>query len=95
VGAHLDGGDVLGAWALLALKLLVVPVLTWCLLRPFIADPVILGVFVVISAMPIAAASTMLSIEYGGDEKLATRCVFLSTLLSVATLPLMVWLLLL
>jgi len=79
----------------IACKLLAAPVLTWAFLRLFVRDPVVLGVLTVIAAMPVASATTMLSIEYGGNEKLATRSVVLSTFLSVATIPLVVYLLLL
>ncbi len=81
-------------WAQLFIKLLVIPVIVWALLRLVVHNATMLGVFTVIAAMPIAAASTMLSLEHGGDEKLASRGVFLSTLLSVFTIPLVVWLLL-
>jgi predicted permease len=75
-------------------KLLIVPVLTWLLMRLFIRDPVMLGVLVTLSAMPTATNATMLSMAYGGNENLASKGVFLTTLLSVATLPLVTVLLL-
>jgi predicted permease len=78
----------------LLLKLIAYPLLVGVLLRLFIQDPIILGVLTVIAAMPIASSATMLSIEYGGNEKLATRGVVLSTFLSVVTVPLIVYLLL-
>ena len=89
--------EVFSQWRLYPislLKLFIVPVITWLVLRLFITDELMLGVLVVLSAMPTATNATMLSMEYGGNEKLASKGVFITTLLSVATIPLLVYLLL-
>jgi predicted permease len=75
-------------------KLLVIPVLTWLLLSLFVTDKLILGVLVALSAMPAATNATMLCMEYGGNEQLASKGVFLTTLFSVITIPLLLFLLL-
>lgn len=69
------------------LKLLVIPVAVYLCLRPIMGDSMVLGVMVVIMAMPIATNFTMLSAQYGGDQKIAASSVFLTTLLSVITIP--------
>ena len=69
------------------------PVLFWLGLRWFIADPVVLGVIVVVFAMPTATMVSMLAGEYGGDEEAAVQGVFLTTLLSMVTIPLLMALL--
>ncbi len=74
-------------------KLLVIPVLTWLILRLFITDQLMLGVLVALSAMPAAINATMLSMEYGGNAQLASKGVFLTTLFSVVTIPLLLSLL--
>lgn len=71
------------------LKLLVVPVLVYVLLRPIMGGSVVLGVMVVIMAMPIATIITMLSAQYDKDQTLAASSVFITTLLSVITIPLL------
>ena len=81
-------------YPLAVVKLLVIPVLSWLLLRLFVSDPLTLGILIVLSAMPTASNATMLSMEYGGNEKLASKGIFLTTLLSVATIPLIMYLLL-
>ena len=58
-----------------------------------IENPLILGVTVVISAMPVATMTTLLAAKYGADEELAASGVFLSTLMSLATVPLVMGLL--
>ena len=51
-----------------------------------------LGVLVVISGMPSATMASMLAIEYGGNEKMASAGVFLTTLLCGITVPMIVYL---
>jgi predicted permease len=75
------------------IKLAVVPVITWLALRFFITDAHTLGVLVVEAAMPAATAATMLSLRYGGNDKLASKGVFITTLLSVITIPLLLYIL--
>jgi predicted permease len=76
------------------IKLLVVPVLTWLLMGLFVKDQLMLGVLVALSAMPAATNAAMLCMEYGGNEQLASKGVFLTTLFSVITIPLLLFLLL-
>ena len=74
------------------LKLIVIPLVTWLVLRQIITDELMLGVLVVISAMPTAATASMLAIEYNGNERIASASVFLTTLLCGVTVPLVVYL---
>ena len=76
------------------IKLIIIPVLTWLIFRLFIHDPLMLGVLVMLAAMPTAANATMLSMVYGGNEELASKGIFLTTLFSIATIPLLILLLL-
>lgn len=76
------------------IKLLVIPVLTWLIFRMIVANPLMLGVLVALSAMPTATNSTMLCMEYGGNELLASKGIFLTTLFSIVTIPLLLSLLL-
>lgn len=87
-------GDV-RIYAFLPMRLIVCPVLVWAVLRLFVTDTLILGIAVSLSAMPVAAITTMLCIEYGGKggETLASKGVFLSTILSAVTIPLVAYLL--
>ena len=62
------------------------------LLRLFVTDEMMLYVAVVIAAMPVATNSTMISHQYGGDAETTSAGVFLSTALSIGTIPLVVWL---
>ena len=89
--------DVFFKWRLYPMafvKMVFIPVIVWFIFKQFVTDELLLGVLVILSGMPVAAAAAMLSIEYGGDERIASGSVFLTTLLSVATVPLIVYLLL-
>lgn len=74
-------------YAVSVLKLMVLPAAVYFLFRDLSGNRMILGVLVTISAMPIASNFTMLSAQYDQDQKLASEAVFLTTLLSVLTIP--------
>jgi predicted permease len=76
------------------MKLAAIPAVTWLIMRCFITDPLVLGVLTALSGMPSATSAPMLAFEYGGNARLASGGVFITTLLSVATIPLLMRLLL-
>ena len=63
------------------------------MLRLFVWEALVLNVAVLLAAMPSAMNATMMALQFGGNEKVASRGVFLSTIFSFATVPLLVWLL--
>jgi len=69
-------------------RLIVIPGAVFLCLLPFRLDPIVRGIPVLIAGMPAAVFSVILSKEYGGDEKTASVGVFLSTLASSLTIPL-------
>lgn len=81
-------------WALTALRLIVLPVLLRLLLQPLGMEELALSVAIVEMAMPVAANGSMLCMEYGGDMDTMAQATFLTTLLSMVTVPLMVTVLL-
>ena len=88
--------EVLGEpsiFALCAMKLLVVPVIIFFAIQGFIADPVVLGVIVLQTAMPAASLSAVYAEKYKADSAFASRAVMLSTALSLITIPLIAMLL--
>jgi len=70
------------------IRLIAIPVAVLILLRIFKVDPLVTGVVVLLSAMPAGSTTVMLADKYEGDSKFATSCVFLSTILSLITIPL-------
>lgn len=77
------------AYAVSAVKLLGCPFAVWFVLRTFVSDTVMLNTAVILAAMPVATITTMFAIQYGRDERAATSSVFVSTILSAATIPLL------
>ncbi|MCX7615612.1 MAG: AEC family transporter [Clostridiales bacterium] len=75
------------------IKLIILPMLLWMILRLFVHDQIILGIVIVVAAMPVATLTSILSYEYNGDQLLAARGIFISTLISVFTIPLIAYLL--
>jgi hypothetical protein len=73
----------------MAVRLLVIPLAAYWALRPFIHNPLMLGVLVVLSAMPAGAITAIFAEEYKADTILASKLVVVSTLACVATVPLM------
>ena len=69
-------------------RLLVFPVLAWGMLRLLpISNPLVVGVLLIIGAMPSAAVSVILAEQYDGCVQLGARTVFLSSLLCIVTIP--------
>lgn len=77
-----------------AIKLLLVPALVYLLGRLVTRDPYIIGLMVVSAAMPSGSLVVMLATKYNSNVKAASIGVFITTLLSVVTIPAVVYLLL-
>ena len=75
-------------WGVCAVRLLVLPLIVLGVLKLLPIDSLTLGIPVLVTAMPCAVFCVILAKEYGGDEKTGSIGVFLSTLLSAATIPL-------
>ena len=69
-------------------RLLVVPLVVFTIFRFFIGDALVLGVLTVSSAMPVASVGTMMCLVHGGDVDTMMRGTFLTTVLSLLTIPL-------
>lgn len=70
-----------------AFRLLILPMVVFFLYRMFVTDTLLLGVCVIISAMPVATNGTMLCLQYNADEKLMAQGTFITTLASLVTIP--------
>lgn len=75
-------------WCLTVLRLLVMPVALFFCLKPMGLEAMILGIAVTQMAMPVAVNGTLLSMEYGGDTEALAQATFLTTLVSMVTIPL-------
>ncbi len=69
-------------------RLIVAPLVAlWVVEALLIESELIKGCMVLLSAMPVATNTTMLALEYNGDVKLSSKCIFFTTLLCMITIP--------
>jgi predicted permease len=72
----------------IALRFVLVPVLLAMVLRFFIKDDVMYGVIVLLTAVPVGNLPLMRIEETGGDGTVLSQGIILSTILAIATIPL-------
>jgi predicted permease len=90
--ATLPVSQLAGDWRvklITAFRLIIFPIIAYIVLAPFVADKLLLGVAVLLIAMPVASNSVLLSEEYKVDSTLASQGVFLSTMFCLATIPIL------
>lgn len=89
--ANMPLGELFDEWRIYlftAVKLLLAPMVVLALLKFLpIQSELLKGSLVILAAMPVATNTTMLAIEYEGDEKLASKGIFFTTILSILTIP--------
>lgn len=76
-----------GPFALSFVRLLLLPVIVLMVLKLLDFEGYMISIPVLLTAMPAAANTSILASRYGGDVKLASKATFLSTLLSILTIP--------
>ncbi|SHE43316.1 AEC family transporter [Alkalibacter saccharofermentans] len=72
------------------IRLLAIPMVILLAISGFVENEMIRGVPVVIHAMPVATLCTIFAKEYNNNVDLASSGVFMTTLLSMVTIPLIV-----
>lgn len=86
--------EILDKWSVIYsfVRLLVLPALLFVLLKflPLAALPV--NVCIIEAAMPAPSTMAMLAAKYNMDEQFASKMIFVSTAMSLFTLPLWSWL---
>jgi predicted permease len=75
------------------IRLLVIPALTMGLLYLFKADKILLGVCACIAGMPTAAMASVFAEQFNKEKNFSSSAVFLTTLLSLITIPTLIFLL--
>ena len=79
-------GDI-KAYIFTLICVIVTPAVVFLCYFKFVTEPLALGEAVIMAGLPVATAGTMLCVEYGGDEKFMAQITFLSTLVSVISIP--------
>ena len=75
------------------IKQIIMPSLFWWVLKFIVHDAMVLGVLVVLIAMPVGTIAIMFCNQFGGNTSLASKSIFITTLASVFTIPTLVYLL--
>ncbi|MDF2821703.1 MAG: transporter [Clostridiales bacterium] len=70
-------------------RLLLLPLLTIGIISFFDLSPTISGVALVLTAMPVGTSTALLAAKYNADVDFASKCVFVTTILSLITVPLL------
>lgn len=73
------------------IKQIVIPIALFYVARVFINDEFILGIVFIMLLMPVANTALLFATEYNRDEGLAAKTVFITTLMSLFTIPLGIW----
>ncbi|MCI1994432.1 MAG: AEC family transporter [Clostridium luticellarii] len=69
------------------LRLILIPVITVIILKIFHVDDLIIQICGIIEAMPAAVVASIFAEKYNADFKLAARIIFMSTIISMFTIP--------
>lgn len=77
-------------YAVNIVRLLIVPLATWGVLQFIIDDPVMLGTVVIMSACPPAIVCPILGMDYGRDGVEGSEAVFIGSILSIVTVPILI-----
>ncbi len=83
-GSILDWGIIRYAF----IRLFLLPLLVYVCCRAFHVTPLLSGVSVLLTGMPAGSTTAILASKYEGDYIFATKCVVVTTLLSLVTIPL-------
>lgn len=70
------------------LRLAILPAIALAGCRLAQIDPLITGISVIITGMPAGSTSAILAAKHGCDYKFATKCIVVSTFLSLVSVPL-------
>ena len=81
--------SALTSFYLVAVRQFLLPGICLAALRLLHVDPLTIGVSVVITGMPIGSTTAILAQKYVADAKFASKCVFISTLTSLVTVPIL------
>ena len=74
-------------WAFSALRLIIIPLIVFvgCIVTN--VHSLVTGVSVVLAGMPAGSTTAILASKYGGDAEFASKCVVLTTILSMLAIP--------
>ena len=72
----------------LSLIHILLPLLVWMVCVGLDIDPLVRNLSVILTAMPAGATTSILALKYQGDAPFASACTAVTTVLSLAAVPL-------
>lgn len=72
-------------------RLIVCPLITYFILNLFVENRTLIGTITILASTPVAVLITPLCVQYGKDDQLSSKSIFISTVLSIITMPLIIW----
>lgn len=91
--SEVDTKDVFNDWRIIVtsfIRLIAIPMLVFLVLKGLGKEGFLLTIPVIITAMPAAANTAIIAVRYNSDYHLASKAIFISTLISIVTIPLMI-----
>lgn len=70
-----------------AIRLLLFPLFIFAVLQPFHLDSLLISICVIMSGMPAGSTTSVLADKYNCDPAFASQIIFVSTLFSIFTIP--------
>lgn len=71
------------------IRMILLPIVSFPFFKMFVKDPVLLGVCLVMVAVPVGSMNVMIAQQYGGNIETSAKGVAFTTLLAVVTMPLL------
>lgn len=69
------------------IRLIIMPLFVFVLCKLFNIDELITAICVILTGMPAGSTTSLLASKYDGDVVVSTKCVVISTIISIITLP--------
>lgn len=74
-------------WLFSLLRLVIIPLIVLIACKITNVHSLVTGVAVILAGMPAASTTAILASKYGGDAEFASKCVVLTTILSMLAIP--------
>lgn len=84
--------DDIRVYAAVFARLIVCPIITNLLLRLFVENEILIGAITILASTPVAVLVTPLCLQYGKSDQLSSKSIFISTVFSIITMPIIIWL---
>lgn len=78
-----------GVFNLTFLRLIFIPTVLMLVMKALKMDHLAIAAAVVLTAMPVGTTTAILAQKYGADYEFGSKCVFISTVLSMITVPIL------